>query len=101
MHGVTDRRSTADREHRRAEHGEESLAGVVDLAALEAREFASHRGSVLVEELSPAVVTKCDHALGGARYIDEQQRQEGPLWNEAIGHLMECASKRQEGTDDD
>ena len=64
----------ADRPRRSVEHGEEAVAGRVDLAAAEARQLGSDRRVMALEQLPPAAVAELRREL---RRADDVREQDG------------------------
>jgi hypothetical protein len=73
MHRCVNGGSTMDRCERAIEHGEEGVAGGVDLATIVSGEVGPHRGPIPVEQRTPALISQLDEACRGLDDVGEQQ----------------------------
>ena len=76
---VADRGGGLDGAGRPVERGEESVAGRVELPALEPRELAADDRVMPLEELAPGRVAESRRQLGRADDVREEDRREYAL----------------------
>jgi hypothetical protein len=61
------------------EHGEETVAGRVNLASTETGQFATHEGVMALEKLPPRSITVLSRKAGRPDDVGEQDRGQDPV----------------------
>src|SRR5690349_20246017 len=88
-------RRSKHRPRRAVEDGEETVAGRVELAALELRELTAHDGVMPLQELSPARVAEGRSSLGRADDVHEEDGREDALRLDLAGELRDEPCRRR------